>query len=476
MSDQALRYLDEHFNQTLRNLESLVEIPSVSFDGFDPAHVRKSAEAVRDLFLETGLEKVEILEIPGTHPYVYGEWIKNPNAPTLLLYAHHDVQPAGREELWDSKPFKADYREGPGGLRMYGRGTADDKAGILVHLAAIRSFLKTSGTLPVNVKVVIEGEEEIGSAHLGAFLKKYKEKCDADVLCLTDTTNFDCGVPALTVALRGLSEFQIEVRALTKSIHSGMWGGPVPDPVMALSKMLSTLIDENGKIALSEILEDVPALTASEIKNAEKIPFDEKTFREQCGLVPTACLHKEGPHPMLQLWRFPSLTVNAIQASSRKSPSNIINDAAWAKVTIRLVDGMDPVKIQRVMREHLKKVTPWGLELTIHSEGDGVTGWAINPDEGSEKSKSVFKAAKEAMHEGYGVDPLYIGCGGTIPFVKPFAEALGGAPALLIGVEDPYTNAHGENESLLVSDFKKACMSQILLFEKIGKLPLKSSV
>ena len=438
-----LDYLQNNFQKTLQDLSELVEIPSVSFSGFPPGEVRRSADAVAKLMKRAGLEKVEILEVPGTHPYVYGEWMKNPGAPTALLYAHHDVQPAGREELWESAPFKADFREGPGGLRMYGRGTADDKAGILVHLSAIEAYLKTEGTLPINVKVVIEGEEEIGSTQLGTFLKTYREKLDADVICLTDTTNFDCGIPALTVALRGLAEFQIEIRALTKSIHSGMWGGPVPDPAMALSKVLATLVDEKGRIALKEITDQVPLLTDAEINEADRLPYDEKKFREQCGMVPGAHLHREGPSPFLQLWRFPSLTVNALQASSRKSPSNIINDVAWAKVTIRLVQGMDPKRVTEIMERHLRLVTPWGLEISIHREGAAVGGWATEP-----KGKA-FEVAIEAMSEGYGVSPLFIGCGGTIPFVKPFAEALGGAPALLIGVEDPYTNAHGENESLL---------------------------
>ena len=461
--DAALTRLEKDFPRTLEDLNRLVKIPSVSFDGFPREEVRKSAEAVVALLREAKLENVTLLELPGTHPYAYGEWIRDPEAPTVLLYAHHDVQPAGREELWESPPFIPTLRAGPGGERLYGRGTADDKAGILVHLAAIRAFLETAGNLPINVKVVIEGEEEIGSIHLAEFLRVHRKKLDADVLCLTDTTNFDCGIPALTVALRGLAEFQIEVRALTKAVHSGMWGGPVPDPAMALSKVLATLIDENGMIALPEITSLVPPLTDAEAAEAAHLPFDEKTFRDQAGMVPGVHLHRQGPHPLLQLWRYPSLTVNAIQASSRKSAGNIINDTAWAKVTVRLVNGMDPSIVTRAMRAHLAKVTPWGLELSVKTEGDGVAGWA------TEASGVAFDAAREAMEEGYGVRPLLIGCGGTIPFVKPFAEALGGAPALLIGVEDPYTNAHGENESLLVSDFRKACRSQVLLFAKLGE-------
>ncbi len=461
--ESVVAELEKNFPQTLKRLENLVRIPSVSFPNFPASEVTRSAEAVAALMKETGLENVEILKIEGTHPYVYGEWVKKPGAPTLLLYAHHDVQPPGREELWESPPFEPTYRQGPGGERMYARGTADDKAGILIHTATIEAFLKATGELPVNVKVVIEGEEEIGSTHLLEFLKKYRTKLDADVLCLTDTTNFDCGIPALTVALRGLVAVEVEVRALTKAIHSGMWGGPVPDPAMALSKMLATLIDENGHINLPEVNAMVPPLTKEEEQEAMRLPFDEKTFREQCGMVEGAHLHREGPHPLLQLWRFPSLTVNALQASSRKQAGNIINDTAWAKVSIRIVDGMDPRAVMKVLKDHLQKTVPWGLEVTLHSEGDGSAGWSTKP------RGPAFDAARESMKQGYGVEPFLIGCGGTIPFVRPFEEALGGAPALLIGVEDPYTNAHGENESLLVSDFKKACKSHVLLFQYLNE-------
>jgi acetylornithine deacetylase/succinyl-diaminopimelate desuccinylase-like protein len=458
-------YLTEHFEKYLDELKTLARIPSVSFEGFDPANVRKSADATAALLKKSGFENVEILSFEKAHPYVYGEWLKaGPTAPTAVLYAHHDVQPAGREELWKTPPFEPTLKDGPGGPRLYGRGTADDKAGIIVHAAALDAFLKTDGKCPLNLKVVIEGEEEIGSDHLEGFLTKYASKLKADVIILTDTANFDCGRPALTVALRGLVGIDVEVRALTKSVHSGMWGGPIPDPVIALSKMLATLVDADGRIAVPGIREMVTPLTDAEIANMKKIPYEEKLFREQVGLVAGAKMLPEGPNPIAQLWRFPSLTVTAIQASSRKQPANIINDAAWARVTIRTAPGMDPVKTAELLKAHLKKVVPWGLEVDLKG-GDHAGGgaWAIDP------SGPAFDAARISMKKGYGEEPLMIGCGGSIPFVKPFAEALGGVPALLIGVEDPYTNAHGENESLLVSDLRKACVSQVHLFAELAE-------
>jgi acetylornithine deacetylase/succinyl-diaminopimelate desuccinylase-like protein len=455
--------LKENFSKYLEDLKTLVRIPSVSFPGFPESEVRRSAEAVAALLKQRGLENVEILEIPGAHPYVYGERLKAPGKPTLLLYAHHDVQPPGREELWKTPPFEPTLKAGPGGDRLYARGAADDKAGIIIHTSAIDSYLKTVGELPVNVKVVIEGEEEIGSTHLSKFLETYRKKLDADVLVLTDTSNFDCGVPALTVALRGLVELQVEVRALTKTVHSGMWGGPLPDPVSALTKMLAGLHDENGKIAVPGILEQVRPISAREREDLKKIPCDENEFRKQAGLVPGAKLFtNDGVSPAVQVWRLPSLTINAIQASSRKQAGNIINDTAWAKITVRIVPDMDPKLVFKKLEEFLRARVPWGLEATFTSDAAN-SAWA------TETTGPAFEAAEAALAKGYGKPALKIGCGGSIPFVKPFAEALGGAPALLIGIEDPYTDAHGENESLLVSDLQKASLSQIHLFEELAQ-------
>ncbi|MGZ3699374.1 MAG: M20/M25/M40 family metallo-hydrolase [Bdellovibrionota bacterium] len=461
-SDTA-RVLEESFQNTLEDLKKLVRIPSVSFAGYPASEVQKSAEAVADLLRARGLENVQILKIPGAHPYVYGERLRAPGKPTLLLYAHHDVQPPGRTELWKTKPFEPTLGEGPGGERLYGRGTADDKAGIVVHTSAIAAFLKSEGELPVNVKVVIEGEEEVGSTHLANFLAAYRDQLEADVLVLTDTGNFDCGIPALTVALRGLVILNVEVRALTKTVHSGMWGGPVPDPVMALSKMLARLVDDEGRIAIPGVMEQVRPLTREEEREFAKIPYDEGDFRTQAGMVKGAKMlrHAGTPNPMVQTWRQPSLTVTAIQASSRASAANIINDTAWARVTIRLVPDQDPEKVARQLEEFLRASVPWGLEA--HFEPDTANGpWATNP------AGVAFEAAEAALSRGYGKAPYKLGSGGSIPFVKPFADALGGAPALLIGVEDPYTNAHGENESLLISDLRKACVSQVYLFEELA--------
>ena len=461
----AVDYVKKNLNTNLDDLKTLVRIPSVSFDGFPPTEVEKSAQAVAELLKKRGLENVQILKLGKAHPYVYAERLKAPGKPTLILYAHHDVQPPGREELWKTPPFEPTVKEGPGGTRLYGRGTADDKAGVIVHCAAIDAFLKTVGELPVNVKVVIEGEEEIGSSHLEEFLKTHRKMLDADVLVLTDTGNFDCGIPALTVALRGLVGVEVEVRALTKSVHSGMWGGPVPDPAMALSKMLAALTDAHGDIAIPGVCDDVKPLTATEKSEFAKIPYSEKDFREQSGMIDSVKMlgrPAKEMSPLVQLFKLPSITVNALQASSRKQAGNIINDVAWAKVTIRLVPNQNPEKILEQLKAFLVKQAPWGVDVKFKTEACN-GAWATDP------TGPAFEAASIALEKGYGVAPYKIGSGGSIPFVTPFAAALGGAPALLIGVEDPHTNAHGENESLLISDLEKSCVSQVYLFAELAE-------
>lgn len=456
--DKVADFAAKDFNDTVEKLKKLVRIPSVSFDGFPPQEVERSADAVAGLLKEEGLEHVEILRVGKAHPYVYGDWLHAPGKPTVLLYAHHDVQPPGRPEVWKTKPFEPTQV----GERLFGRGAADDKAGIVVHTAAIRAYLKVLGKLPLNVKLLIEGEEEIGSEHLSQFLEQYKDKMKADCLVLTDTSNFDTGVPTLTTSLRGLVAMDVTVKVMSQPLHSGMWGGPGPDPILALSKMLASLTDAEGRIAIPGIYDEVAPLSPVEAKSLASLGYTNDDYRKQTGLLPGVSIVGGPAGPQEKITRLPSLSVNAIQASSKKDVSNVVTSEAWCHLGIRTVPNMDANDVEAKLKAHLLKHAPWGVEVLIERVSKA-PWWTTRPE------GPAFDAASKALEKAFGRSTVFMGVGGSIPFVDPFARILGGVPALLMGVEDPYTNAHSENESVHLGDLKKSILGAIHFYSAFAE-------
>ncbi len=457
--DSAAEYIQQHFSRFVQDLVEYARIPSISFPGFPPETLEASAWWTAQRMREAGLEHVEVLRVPGAPPYAYGDWLHAPGAKTLLLYAHHDVQPPGRPEKWQSPAFEPTVR----GERLFGRGVADDKAGGMMHLAAIEAYLKTEGKLPVNLRFFIEGEEEVGSEHLEEFLKTYEERLHADVLVLTDTANFDVGFPSLTYRLRGLIDATVEVRTLDHPVHSGLWGGPAVDALSCLSQILSRLTLPDGKIAIPDFYEGILPVTGIEKERLRSLPYEEKKFRRELGSVPSLRLGGEEEFSVYErLWCRPAIAVLGIDAPTVAKTSNQIVEWARAKISARIVSGMDPEKSLQRLVAFLGKDPPHGAEVKVVA-GKAGDPWRVDP------VGPVYEAGARALKKGYGRDPAFTGSGGAIPFVEPLTKHFGGIPALLMGIEDPYTNAHGENESLHLPDFKKAILSAVYLYSEINE-------
>lgn len=460
----ALKAIDRDFDEHKDTLCRLSRIPGVSASGFPKEEVRRSAEAFAGLLRDTGLHAVEILEIPGVHPYVYGEWLEKPGAPTLMLYGHHDVVPPGRPERWATPPFEPVERKG----RLYGRGTADDKGGILVHVAAVAAYLRTGGALPCNVKFLIEGEEEIGSENLGRFLARYRKRLSADAVVLSDTANFDTGVPGLTYRLRGLCQVDVEVRCLERPVHSGQRGGLVPDAVQILSALLADLRAADGSLNVPGLYRKVAKTPPRQRARLRRLPFDARKIARQSGLLEGVHLTAErGYSPYESLWTRPSLTVIAFEAHPIAGSSNQILDAARARLSLRTVPDMDSREAGELLVRKLTRHSPHGAHVTARIVRS--TPWWQTDPEGP-----AFEAARRALKAGFGKEAALMGAGGSIGFVQRFSDFLKGAPCLLTGVEDPQCGAHSENESLHLGDWKKCMRAAVHLYDELARLPRRS--
>jgi acetylornithine deacetylase/succinyl-diaminopimelate desuccinylase-like protein len=433
MVRQALGELDTRLDHWKQTLVALTRIPGVSAAGFPPEEVRRSAQAMAQTLRDAGVEHVEVLEIPGVHPYVYGDWLHRPGAPTVLLYGHHDVMPPGRAGKWLSPAFEPAERAG----RLYGRGTADDKGGVMAHVAAVGSYLRAAKTLPLNVKFIIEGEEEIGSMNLGRFLEAYRARMAADVIVLTDTRNWDVGHPALVYQLRGLCRVDVEVQGLRQPLHSGS-SGPVPDPVQILCAMIADLRRPSGALNVPGLYAKVARPSARQRARIRGLPLSEAKFKKDAGMLPGVRLWGESRYsPLERQWTRPALTVIALEARPFLGSTNQIIETARARLSLRTVPGMDAREAGRLIVKKLTTRPPYGVRVTAKVTG-AAAWWSTDPE------GPAFEAARAALRAGFGKEAAMVGAGGTIGFVQPFADFLEGAPCILMGVADPHTQAHSE--------------------------------
>jgi acetylornithine deacetylase/succinyl-diaminopimelate desuccinylase-like protein len=363
------------------------------------------------------------------------------------MYAHHDVQPTGDEALWETPPFEPTLRDG----RLYGRGAADDKAGVLVHIAAVRALAETFGDdLDLGLALFVEGEEEYGSRSFAQFLSDNREALAADVIIVADSGNWDLGTPGLTVSLRGNARFTLTVRTLDHASHSGMFGGAVPDATMAAVKLLATLWDDTGAVAVHGLFE----------RHSDTPEYTEATLRDEAGLP--AGVQPVGTGTILsRIWNKPSITITGIDATSVAAASNTLAPEISVVISARVAPGQGAREAYEAIEAHLRAHAPFGAELTFADVDCGnaflvdTSGWAVGD-------------AREALAEGYGVEPVDIGVGGSIPFIADLVETFPGAQILVTGVEDPHTRAHSPNESLHVDTFRSAAISEALLLAKVA--------
>jgi acetylornithine deacetylase/succinyl-diaminopimelate desuccinylase-like protein len=460
----VLEWLTSNHSKFVRDLSDLVAIPSISTDGDHQSEIDRSASLTCDQMREAGLENVQILRTTESNPYAYGEWLGAPGKPTVFLYAHHDVQPVNDvgDVKWSSDPWKLTPREG----RLYGRGSADDKGAITAELAAISVYLKTQGRLPVNVKMVVEGEEEVGSSNLMGFFKEHKKLIQSDVIVVCDSENIEIGIPSITYSLRGIVAVTVEVRSAKTPVHSGMAGGALADAALALNVILARLYWKNSKLPIPHYYDAVRPMTAKERKAVRAMPFNAAKVRRDLGILDhVAFASEKNSHIYEQTWRKPAVTIIAQEASSIKSASNQVLPKASAIVSCRIVPDQKPKQVYKQIHDFLTADPPWGVKVTVKPAGNSVDWWMTDPN------GPAFEAALSAMKQGYKKAPVAIGCGGTIGFVGPLADLFGGAPALLFGIEDPKSNAHAPNESLHEGDWRKLMASLALLFENLGNLP-----
>lgn len=454
--DQVLQFIDDQRARFVEELQTWVKIPAISSDPAHKADMRKNAEHLMKELQRLKADRVEMWETPG-HPAVFASFMHAPGKPTLLVYGHHDVQPVDPLEEWVSPPFEPAIRDG----RMWGRGVVDDKGQVWIHVKAIESFLATMKKLPINLKLIVEGEEEIGSDNLDGLMREHAADLTADFVCVSDTAMFGRGIPSLCVGLRGLAILEIHVTGPKQDLHSGSFGGGVANPVNALAKMIASLHDADGKIAVPGFYDKVIALTEIERKEIAGLPFDEKEWLASTGSPST--VGEKGFTTLERVWARPTLDCNGISGGfSGEGSKTIIPARAMAKITCRLVPDQDPDEIAKLVGAHLEKVAPPGVKTRVEISHGGRPYLAPT-------DHPVFEIAKRAFAKAFGRPTVFIREGGSIPFVRTIADATG-KPCLLMGFGQPDENAHAPNEWIDLENFHLGIKSAAHLYDELSRL------
>lgn len=455
MNPAVVDFINTSRDRYLEELTRFIAIPSVSALAEHAADTRACAGWLAEHMRAIGLENVRMIDTPG-HPVVYGDWLNAPGAPTVLFYGHYDVQPVDPVELWSSPPFEATVRDN----ELFARGATDDKGQLFVHLKALEAHLKQGGTLPINARVIFEGEEEIGSPNLDQFIRDHKDELSCDVVVVSDSPMFDKGVPSICYGLRGLSYFQIDLRGSSTDLHSGSFGGAVANPAFVLAQVLSQMKDRGGHVRIPGFYDDVRELAEREREEFKRLPFNEKQYRKSLG-VPK--LHGETGYSTLErTWARPTFEVNGLLSGfTGEGSKTVIPATAMAKISMRLVPNQDPDKIAALFEQHVRKVTPKSVELKV-TRMHGGQPWMTELD------NVYVQAAARAIELGFNRAPVYTREGGSIPVVATFQSELN-APTVLFGFGTPDENAHAPNEKLDLGNFFGGIVASAYLYEEIGK-------
>jgi acetylornithine deacetylase/succinyl-diaminopimelate desuccinylase-like protein len=452
--NSVIDFINTNRDNYVEQLKEYLAIPSISALPEHAADVRRCAEWTAAEMTRIGMHNVRLIETPG-HPVVYGEWLGAEAAPTILFYGHYDVQPVDPVELWESPPFEATVRDG----EIYARGSADDKGQVFMHFKAIEAHLKQTGRLPVNIKVLLEGEEEVGSENLDAFVKANKDMLAADVVVISDSPMFDRGIPSICYGLRGLVYFQIDLRGTKSDLHSGSFGGAVANPAMVLAQILAQMKDKGGRVKIPGFYDDVRPLRDEERAEFKKLPFNETRYRKELGAP--KLFGESGYTTLERVWGRPTFEVNGLLAGfTGEGAKTVIPAVAMAKVSMRLVPDQQPDTIAKLFEAYVAKVAPKTVETKV-TRMHGGKPWMTEFD------NRFVQAAGRAIEKGFGKTPVFNREGGSIPVVATFQEILG-LPSVLFGVGLPDENAHAPNENLDLGNFHGGIIASAYLYEEVA--------